>query len=176
MSIARKFPPARQSGVALAVGLIFLVIITLVGLAAMRVTTSQTLQAANYQFKTITFQGSEGGIRTIMGEITGVLPPPDPTKNLLVQAINATSADPDNSAGPPRRVPQFSESGSGRQVNTQAILTSDNPDGGGAPLANFSLGGQVAEYRFSIRSESTIPNTAARSDHQQGVRRLGPKP
>lgn len=162
--------PSSQRGVALAVGLIFLIIVTLVGLAAMRITSSQTLQAANYQFKTITFQGAEGGIRTIMGEIGGeIVPNPVPATNILVQAINA--AQPTDR---PTRSPEYS-SGS-RRVNTAATLTSDNPDGGGPPLANFSLSGQVAAYRFSIRSNSNVPNTSAVSDHQQGVFRLGPKP
>lgn len=161
--------PRLQRGVALAVGMIFLVVVTLIGLAAMRVTTSQTLQAANYQFKAVTFQGSEGGIRTIMGEIRGDIPAADPTSSILVEAINAQTV-----AEQPIRTPDLSTGG--RTVNTSATLTSDNPNGDGLPLANFSLSGSVAAYRFSIRSTSDIPNTGARSDHQQGVVRLGPKP
>ena len=166
--------PVSQRGVALAVGLIFLFIVTLVGLAAMRVTTSQTLQAASYQFKTITFQGSEGGIRTVMGEILGDIPAPASAPNILVQALNAEQADPAASAGPPQRSPDLSTDG--RTVNTTAVMTSDNPNGDGPPLENYSLSGSVAAYRFSIRSRSDIPNTSARSDHQQGVVRIGPKP
>ena len=181
----------RQRGVALAVGLIFLVILTVVGLAGMRMTTQQTLQAANYQFKTLTFQGSEGGIRNVMAEVRGLIPPPayvdvnDPLQNILVRAISATVPVDLESVDVPMTNPATDNPLSEPRINQPvvsprarvgAVVYSDNPDGSGAPLVNYSLGGNVAAYRFTIRSVSRVPNTNARSDHQQGMERIGPRP
>lgn len=171
--------PSRQHGVALAVGLIFLLVLTVIGLAAMRVSTSQTLQAASYQFSTISFQAAESAISAIMGEIRGDIdpatldpPPVSPFGNILVDAINATQPD----QRPVRPTDQTELSAGPRTVNTAATVTSDNPDGSGPPLAGFSIGGSVSAYRFSVRSIASVPNTAARADHQQGLVRLGPSP
>lgn len=167
----RCLAPTAQRGVALAVGLIFLVIVTIMGLAAIRVTSSQTLQAANYQFKTVTFQGAESAIRRVMVEVRGEIPAPT-GPNILVAAVNAT-----NPAGSPTRtvdiVPPYLTSGA---VTSTAVLTSDNPDGSGPPLENYSLKGDTTAYRFTIRATSTVRNTNATSDHQQGLARIAPRP
>ncbi|TDU30789.1 PilX-like prepilin protein [Panacagrimonas perspica] len=169
----RRYPvPTAQRGVALAVGLIFLVIITIMGLAAIRVTSSQTLQAANYQFKTVTFQGAESAIRRVMAEVRGEVAAPAGETNILVAAVNATDL-----AGRPTRsvdiVPPYLTAGA---VTSVAFLTSDNPDGSGPPLENFSLKGDTTAYRFTIRATSTLRNTNAASDHQQGLARIAPRP
>ena len=194
----------RQRGVALAFGLIFLVIITLIGVAAMRVTTSQTLQASNYQFKTQTFQAAESGIHTVMEEIRGVIDAPlvlddedeevldedgNPVRegNILIAAISSASS---GQAGPSRSFPtDFSPPNLAADgepptpgslpegsLSSQVTLTSDNPDGLSPPIPGFSLSGKTTLYRFTIRATSDLANTNARSDHQQGVARLGPKP
>lgn len=163
--------PSSQRGVALAVGLIFLVILTVIGLAAIRVTSSQTLQANNYQFKTLTFQAAESGIRRVMAEIRGEIPGPAGADNILVTAINATAL----SGVPTRTVDVVPPNLSAGSMTVSATLTSDNPDGNGPPLENFSIGKDSSVYRFTIRSNSTLNNTGAVSDHQQGVARVAPK-
>jgi len=172
--------PVAQRGVALAVGLIFLIIVTIMGLAAIRVTSSQTLQAANYQFKTVTFQGAESAIRRVMAEVRGEVIAPSGEPNILVAAINADNASPrsaTNLTGRPARtvniVPPYLTAGA---VTSDALVTSDNPDGSGPPLENFSLKGDTTAYRFTIRATSTLRNTSAISDHQQGIARIAPKP
>lgn len=175
----RRLAPTAQRGVALAVGLIFLVIVTIMGLAAIRVTSSQTLQAANYQFKTVTFQGAESAIRRVMAEVRGEIPAAA-GPNILVSAVNATNTNPlspTNLEGIPIRtvdvVPPYLTAGA---VTSNALLTSDNPDGSGPPLENFSLKGDTTAYRFTIRATSTVRNTNATSDHQQGLARIAPRP
>jgi type IV pilus assembly protein PilX len=55
--------PSRQRGVALAVALILLVVITLVGLAAVRGTITQQKMAANFYDRETAFQETEAAMR-----------------------------------------------------------------------------------------------------------------
>ena len=55
--------PARQGGAALVVGLILLVVITLVGVAAMQGTSLQEKMAGNLRDSNLSFQASEAVLR-----------------------------------------------------------------------------------------------------------------
>ncbi len=64
---ACRRPPCHQrrheSGLALAVSLILLLVVTLVGLAAVRATTSQQKMSANFYDRELAFQNAEAGLR-----------------------------------------------------------------------------------------------------------------
>jgi len=70
-----------QSGAALAVSLIILVLITIVGLSSMRTTTQQEHMSANFLDRGLAFQSAETGIR--------VLEQPLPAANVLPQIFTA---------------------------------------------------------------------------------------
>lgn len=55
--------PARQRGVALVVALVLLVLVTLVGLAAIRGTTMQQKMTANFYDREVAFQSAEAALR-----------------------------------------------------------------------------------------------------------------
>ena len=55
--------PARQQGAALVVGLVLLVVITLVGVTAMRSTTLQEKMAGNLRDSNLSFQAAEAALR-----------------------------------------------------------------------------------------------------------------
>lgn len=57
--------PQKQQGIALAVSLIFLVLITIIGVSSMRGTTMNELMSANAQQKSITFQIAESVIEGV---------------------------------------------------------------------------------------------------------------
>ncbi len=57
--------PNKQQGVALAVSLIFLVLITIIGVTSIRGTTMNELMAANSQQKSMTFQVAESVIEGV---------------------------------------------------------------------------------------------------------------
>ena len=59
-AIART--PMRQKGAVLVIGLIFLVVITLIGITAMQRTTLDTKITGNYRSYTIAFEGGEGAL------------------------------------------------------------------------------------------------------------------
>ncbi|MES0873361.1 pilus assembly PilX family protein [Sinimarinibacterium thermocellulolyticum] len=54
--------PLRQAGIALATALILLVVITLIGLAAVRGTTVQQKMTANFQDRSIAFEAAEAAL------------------------------------------------------------------------------------------------------------------
>ena len=57
----------RQQGVALVVSIIFLTVLTLLGLSAMRSTTLGTKMAVNHQFKQLSFQAAESALARLTG-------------------------------------------------------------------------------------------------------------
>lgn len=86
---ARGRWPARQSGAALVVGLVLLVVITLVGVGAMQTTTLQEKMAGNLRDSNLAFQASEAALRDCeavlardyglqVNRFNGVAPYPDP--------------------------------------------------------------------------------------------------
>jgi type IV pilus assembly protein PilX len=55
--------PSRQRGVVLAVGLVILVVMTLLGVTAMRSSTVEEIMAGNLKDRNIAFQGAEAALR-----------------------------------------------------------------------------------------------------------------
>ena len=71
-----SFRPAAQRGVALVVALVLLVVITLVGLAAVRGTIMQQKMTANFYDREIAFQATEAALRVAeaLVQVTPVVP------------------------------------------------------------------------------------------------------
>lgn len=63
--------PSRQQGATLAVALIFLVILTLLGLSAMSVTTMEERMSGNTRDHNLAFQGAETALRDAEGYLLG---------------------------------------------------------------------------------------------------------
>ncbi len=79
---------AAQRGAALMVALMFLLVLTMLGLAAVRATTQQTRMATAMQFQSSAFQAGEAAIRLIMSEINAV------GVNTLAPILNSAAACP----------------------------------------------------------------------------------
>jgi type IV pilus assembly protein PilX len=85
--LRRRQPRARhphpQQGVALVVALILLVVMTLLGLSAMRSVTLEEKMAANTFDRSVSFQAAESVLREAESKLTGPTPPvrvsPSPT-------------------------------------------------------------------------------------------------
>ncbi|MCP4697866.1 MAG: hypothetical protein GY862_13590 [Gammaproteobacteria bacterium] len=77
-TILRRYGPIphreRQKGAVLLVALIFLIVLTLLGMSAMDTTIMETRLAANYKERTIAFEMAEAGLVTNDNLITGVAP------------------------------------------------------------------------------------------------------
>lgn len=176
-----------QQGMALAVGLLLLLVLTIIGLTAVRMTTQQSRMAANYQFQTLSFQGAEGVIRQIVDEARSQ----DPSvENILITAIfSATmpgAAGEEEEAGEaegglPEAEPEPDERlARVLELQTDHLNVSANASIRyirQAPATGFSLGvgaGAVVAHQFEIMGSGEIPNTNARAQHQQGIERVGP--
>jgi hypothetical protein len=153
---------SRQHGAALAVGLIFLLLMLILGLTAVRSTTQQSRMAANYQFHRQTFDGAETAIRGVIGEARADITPPVGTlKAILVEAADPATADP---------VRTFT-------VGTGVSSTSTTSYLGQAPAPGYSMGvgaGSIVAHRFQIEGQSAMANTSAQAIHDQGIQRIGP--
>jgi Tfp pilus assembly protein PilV len=151
----------RQRGIALVMGLILLVVITIIGIAAIRATTQQERMAANNQQQVLTFQTAEQAIRFMMTNDLRTAPVP-PAQSLLVNAMN-------NSGTLARTTP----------ANSYGTTATATIAYGGSQIApNSSLGGSncCVAYQFSITSIATQAGSNAYDQHVQGVQRIGPNP
>lgn len=84
----RRNLPARQSGAVLIIGLIMLLLMTIIGLSAIRGSNMQELMAGNMRDRQVSFQAAEAGLR--QGEIlvNGVgLPDTSDETAGLIQAL-----------------------------------------------------------------------------------------
>lgn len=73
MSATATMPPARQRGVVLAISLIFLLLLTLIGVTAMQSTTLQERMAGNFRNRDLAFQAAEAGLRSAEDWIDGIV-------------------------------------------------------------------------------------------------------
>src|SRR3569833_4388898 len=67
----KPFPLRRQRGIALAASLILLILVTLIGIAAIRSATVQQLMTANFYDREVSFQNAEAGIAAAAAALSG---------------------------------------------------------------------------------------------------------
>lgn len=160
---------ASQRGVALLIGLILLLVLSVLGLAAIRNTSQQTMMAAGNQQQTLTFHAAEAAIHLIMAELagdqTGVVTPANGGMQLLVTAIT-NGKNPAASAVPVRK-PAF-DSSSGLSAAAGIKWT-------GTTLVEGGSIGKFGMYQFNLDSNATQAGTNAIDHHQQGIGFIGPK-
>jgi type IV pilus assembly protein PilX len=174
-----RFP--FQAGIALPIGLIFLLLLTIVGIAAVRMTTQQSRMTANYQFQTATFQAAESQIRRIMSELRGEILPPVGESQVLIAAMNLGESP----VTPLQRsvdVDTFDPNNSSittKDFTAPAGCAGSAPCGllvytGDGPVPNYSLGASFTGHMFQIDARAALLNTGANSQHLQGLVRVGP--
>ncbi len=74
MKIMPCIPLTHQRGAALITGLIFLVVLTLISLAAMRATSLEERMAGNARDQDVAFQAAEAAMRDAMKQLPGLSP------------------------------------------------------------------------------------------------------
>ncbi|HEY0974440.1 MAG TPA: PilX N-terminal domain-containing pilus assembly protein [Solimonas sp.] len=164
--IHARIQRGKQAGVALAVSLFLLLVLTIIGLTAVRMTTLQGRMAANYQFQNLAFQGAESVIRRVVGEVRAeVNPPTGVTQNILISAISSTSL-----ATAPQR--NFAINTTNVNVAANAVVTYQ----GQSRADGYSMraGEGIVAHRFQITANSAVPNVNVQAEHQQGISRIGP--
>lgn len=170
-SVGPRHRLRAQGGAALIVGLMLLLMLTLLGIAAVRGTTSGERMTANQQQHMQTFQATEAAIRSVMTELRGeAAPPAGTTESILITALN-NGVDP---------VPATLAK-TARDVSTsQGVKArSQTAYAGTKNLSGYRMGvenGAYVAYQFTIDASGKQAGSNAAAAQQQGIARVGPRP
>lgn len=178
-----SLPPNKQRGAALMVALMFLVVLTMLGLAAVRATTQQTRMAAAMQFQSSAFHAAESAVRQVMTGIFNALTasPGAIPAVLLAASTGVTTLACDANPGPALPAPPVLAP---LAVTTTLRLSPGTVDADGNPLTNcgncsggpptgFSAGAGFTVTCFDLEGGAVYGTTGAGSVHQQRISRIG---
>ena len=147
ISLLRAARARRQSGAALVVGLILLMVLTLLAISGMNGATLELQMAGNAQYSENAFQAAETGIEEAMREAR-------------LNGVNTANVD-----------PEATEAVGDSETDHYTILTRHNVDNGvtKVPSGGFSMGvGKgFSAYHFDVTSTGTSSRDATET-HVQG--------
>lgn len=147
--------PARQEGIVLAVGLVFLLVLTIIGITSLRTTTLEQRMAGNMQQRTVAFQDAEARIASLFNAFRSG--DAVPSTNDTCSSID-TDEEPDT-------------------VNPNVIAASRTcPEHIGntpAKAADTAFGQDTSFQHFRIESQSTTEGNASVT-LQRGFYKLSP--
>jgi type II secretory pathway pseudopilin PulG len=145
--------PRRQTGAALFVGLVMMLLISIVAVAGIRTVVMEKNMATNNQYEMLVFQGAESAIEGVLGD-----------DDVFVAAINTPIGDPN-----PTR--SFTLDHGSNSFN----MTSSASIGAGKPMVpiGYTLGDFVS-YPFTISSAASIASINANDTHVQTASKIAP--
>ncbi|MDZ7841005.1 MAG: pilus assembly PilX N-terminal domain-containing protein [Gammaproteobacteria bacterium] len=144
-------PPSRQDGIVLVVGLVFLLVLTIIGVTSLRTTTLEQRMAGNMQQRTVAFQDAETRIAMMIGNINSgsvVLSPGD-----------------DCSGASPHDTPGAINDAIAYHLSCREFIGSTEQP----RRTDTAFGGQTSLFHFRIRSESQTAGNAEVNIQQGGV-------
>lgn len=147
-------PPGRQKGIVLVVGLVFLLVLTIIGVTSLRTTTLEQRMAGNMQQRTVAFQDAEAKIAMIINGLNG----------------NASSLSTNDDCGTQTNPGDINPDVVASYHTCQQYIGTSVP----GRLTNTAEGGQTSLLHFRIESESTTVGNADVT-LQQGVYQRGPR-
>lgn len=148
-------PPARQDGIVLVVGLVFLLVLTILGVTSLRTTTLQQRMAGNLQQRTVAFQDAESRIAAFYNAVIS---------GATLLSTNDTCSSIDTDEEPATVNPQAIES---------AYTCPEHIGNTPAQAADTAFGGDTSFQHFRIESQS-VTRGNARVTVQQGFYKLSP--
>ncbi|MGH8478123.1 MAG: pilus assembly PilX family protein [Gammaproteobacteria bacterium] len=162
---ARAPMPFPQRGNALMVSLVFLVIVTTLGVSVAGTGRLELMMAANTQFGNQAYQGAESGIDSVLRIPINTLLSSTATTNRSYFFNPTTSAGGFNDADPATTT-LFAE---------QAITTTTYEEVGNVPDGGYSMSvdDSIVAHHFAIDSRSQSQR-GGRSGHEQGIYIVGP--
>jgi len=167
MNAHRNFP-RQQQGVALIVGLMLLLVLTIISLSALKNTTRQQLMTTNSELSIRTFAAAESAIRDVFNEVRFLRAPPGADGYVLTEAISAAE---NGTAPPAREINNLDE----LTVTSNLVYLGTSPAPGNS--LNIGTGQGFVLHRFVINGQATLGEATdplSRSWHQQGLAQLGP--
>lgn len=160
--------PQKQSGAALIVGLILLMVMTLISLSALKDTTRQQLMVTNSEVELQTFAAAESAIRDVYNEVRHLRAPPEGSPYILQESIINSEAE---TPAPARQVANVPE----------MTINSSLSYGGTAPAPgstiNLGTGRGFVMHLFSIDGQAVMgeaDDPLSQSWHRQGLAQIGP--
>lgn len=194
MPAPMRYGPARERGMALLIALIVLIVVSILGVAAMRVALFQSRVSVNSQTENLAFQVAESGLNAALTQartqIDGGILPSNPAHlfNLAVNVrpqrvclnadgvtINVFSDGITNAEGAPDFSPTDacpSLPDSNAAVTT--VVGPAPPDSGGGQVQAFDLKYGASLILIQARAYGEVPNTNVTSVHAQDWGMLGP--
>jgi Tfp pilus assembly protein PilX len=162
--MTREQMPQSERGNALMVSLVFLVILTTLGVSVASTGRLELMMAANTQFGNQAYQASESGIDSVMRiPVNSLLASPAVTPRNYY--FNPTSS-PGGFINPSNTSTRFAE-----QVNTTTTYVQvGNIPGGGYSLDSED---KLVAHHFTINSNSQAQR-GGQGSHQQGMYVVGP--
>lgn len=196
MSAHRRCGPPRERGMALLIALIVLIVVSILGVAAMRVALFQSRVSVNSQTENLAFQAAESGLNAALtqarNQIGAAVPilPSNPA-HLFNMAVNVrpqrVCLNPDgvtidvfsdgitNAAGAPDFLPADACAAlpdSNSTVTT--VVGPAPPDSGSGQVEVFDLKYGASLILIQARAYGAVPNTNVTSVHAQDWGMLGP--
>ncbi len=157
---SRQVVVARQRGAVLIVGLLILLVLTLLGVTAMKSTTLEERIAANDQYRTEAFQAAEFGLAR------------GATYDAVERCLAGDCRHGVVVVGPDQALPSHPGDAG------QATVTVTMREAGTMPATGFSQGvggGAVVQLRvFDLEARATVQGTHARAVHRMRVGRIAP--
>lgn len=169
MSEMPSFARGRQQGVALVIGLIMLLVLTLISLSAVKMTTQQQQISTNAEYAALTFAAAESAIRSTYNEVLGRSARPDDAPGPLL-ATTMRASEVEDPTWPTRGV------GDIQGLDVRGTIRYVGQGRGDGQTINIGSGGLIFHY-FVIEGRAALnpedPLSAA--FHRQGIRRAAPQ-
>lgn len=147
-------PPSRQTGIVLVVGLVFLLVLTIIGVASLRTTTLEQRMAGNMQQRTLAFQDAETKIAMLIGEVNS----------------GARQLSPDDVCNPDPSVNKSNTPGSiNADVTYHKSCAHYIGNTSQSRRTDTAFGGQSSLYHFRVQSTSRTAGNAEVTLQQGGA-------
>ena len=161
MKVIKKQSMQKQQGVALVMALIMLLLITIVGVASVRMSSNDTQISGNSMFSLMVFQGAESAL----GKVASITD----KSNIKAAAFRATT---------PIDIPPTYFNNPIETVNDGVALNSEatmiyerNINGvyGALPSSTGVKGTGIPYQIYRVTAESKLSTTSAKAIHVQGI-------
>lgn len=144
----------KQQGVVLFMALIMLLLITIIGLASVRMSSQDTLISGNSMFSLMVFQGAESALGKAVSE--------NDLYNIKEAAANGTTTVPASYFAPTETV-----NGGGQLISSVEIEV--EVKGASSPFGSTPNSTSTKTGTFRTTAESRLNATSARAKHTEGI-------
>jgi len=163
-------PARRQSGAALVVGLLLLLVLTILAISGMTTATLELQMAGNEQYQERAFQFAESGIEQA---IDAGIYTTDPAA-IAAQYTNPNSIDPTPIRGQGRQIANCTNQGDDDSGRCEYFIRFDQASGiTPVPGGGYSLGTGLQAYHFVVDGVG-VAERGAQSQNQTSFYIIGP--